>query len=78
MTTPDKIYYTSYGDIRENVPINDDDLVYVRPDDLLEKACDAYCQVCGHYPHTTPTHICRHNCNYFDDFRHYLKKLICD
>lgn len=22
--------------------------------DFIEKACDAYCKVCGHYPHTTP------------------------
>ena len=38
-----------------------------------EKACDAYCKVCGHYPHTVPTHICRKNCDYFLDFKNYMK-----
>ena len=38
----------------------------------LEKACDAYCKVCGHYHHTTPTYICRHTCDYFDEFKALL------
>lgn len=38
----------------------------------LKKACDAYCKVCGHYPHTVPTYICRQNCEYFDDFKALL------
>ena len=40
---------------------------------MIEKACDAYCKVCGHFPHTVPTHICRHNCEYFSDFKRYME-----
>lgn len=41
--------------------------------DFIEKACDAYCKVCGHYPHTTPDYICRQACDYYKDFRAYIK-----
>ena len=41
--------------------------------DFIEKACDAYCKVCGHYPHTTPNHICRQACDYYKDFRKSMK-----
>lgn len=37
--------------------------------DIIDKACDAYCQVCGHYPHKVPTHICRQDCDYYMKFR---------
>lgn len=40
---------------------------------LIDKACDAYCKVCGHYHHTVPYKICRHDCNYYDDFKKHLK-----
>lgn len=43
-----------------------------QPEVDLEKACDAYCEVCGHYHHTTPTYICRRACDYFDDFKALL------
>lgn len=43
-------------------------------DALIEKACDAYCRVCGHYHHTVPYEICRHDCNYYDDFKKHLKE----
>lgn len=46
---------------------------YVRKDAFVKKACDAYCKVCGHYPHTVPTHICRHDCHYFSDFVIYIR-----
>ena len=39
----------------------------------IDKACDAYCKVCGHFPHTVPIHICRHDCVYFSDFKNYIK-----
>lgn len=38
-------------------------------EEVIEKACDAYCKVCGHYPHTTPTHICRQACDYYNNFK---------
>lgn len=39
----------------------------------VEKAYDAYCKVCGHFAHAVPTHICRHDCKYFSDFKNYMK-----
>ena len=46
---------------------------YHRTDAFIEKACDAYCEVCGHFAHSVPTHICRHDCRYFSDFVKYMK-----
>ena len=50
------------------------DVEYVRTDAFIEKACDAYCKVCGHYQHTVPTHICRQGCDYYTDFRNRIMK----
>ena len=47
--------------------------VEIEREELLDKACDAYCKVCGHFPHSVPTHICRHDCSYFSDFKKYIK-----
>ena len=35
---PEKIYYAPYGDMRENVPITDNDIEYIRTDAFIEKA----------------------------------------
>ena len=35
---PEKLYYAPYGDIRENHPITDNDIEYVRKDAFIEKA----------------------------------------
>jgi hypothetical protein len=43
---PEKLYYAPYGDIREDNPITDNDIEYVRKDAFVEKACDAYCRLC--------------------------------
>ena len=43
--------------------------VEIAREEMIEKACDAYCKICGHYPHTVPTFICRKNCDYFEDFK---------
>ena len=43
---PEKLYYAPYGDMRENHPITDNDIEYVRTDAFIEKACDAYCAIC--------------------------------
>lgn len=40
----------------------------------IEKACDAYCKVCGHFAHTVPTHICRHDCEYYTRFKHIMEE----
>ena len=50
-----------------------DSIEYIRKDAFIEKACDAYCKVCGHFAHSVPTHICRHDCRYFSDFKNYMK-----
>ena len=41
---------------------------------LIDKACDAYCKVCGHFPHTVPKHICRMDCQYYSSFRKSMKE----
>lgn len=38
MEAPGKIYYAPYGDMRENAPITDNDIEYVRTDAFVEKA----------------------------------------
>lgn len=40
---------------------------------MIEKASDAFCKVCGHYPHSVPASICRHDCDYYSDFVKHLK-----
>ena len=37
---PEKLYYAPYGDIREDNPITDNDIEYVRKDAFIDKACD--------------------------------------
>lgn len=77
MEAPKKLYVSDYGSETmynwhpERLAVKD--IEYTRTDALIEKACDAYCKVCGHYPHTVPTHICRNNCDYFSDFKMYME-----
>lgn len=81
MEAPEKIFICDYGSEvsyewhseSEFEAKGDNDIEYTHTDAFIEKACDAYCKVCGHYPHKTPTHICRQDCDYFDDFKRYLK-----
>lgn len=42
MKAPDKLYYAPYGDIRENHPITDNDIEYVRTDAFIEKALEFF------------------------------------
>ena len=42
---------------------------------LIDKACDAYCKVCGHFPRTVPKHICRMDCQYYSSFRKSMKEI---
>jgi hypothetical protein len=35
---PEKIYYAPYGDIREDYPVTDNDIEYIRKDAFMEKA----------------------------------------
>lgn len=47
--------------------------VEIAREEVIERACDAYCKVCGHYHHTVPTYICRQKCDYYDDFKQAMK-----
>lgn len=47
--------------------------VEIAREEMTEKACDAYCKVCGHYAHTTPTYICRQACDYYMNFEQAMK-----
>lgn len=76
MKAPEKIYLTEDNPLKEwyrAKQVGFDSIEYTRTDAFIEKACNAYCKVCGHYPHTVPTHICRKNCDYFSDFKNYMK-----
>lgn len=35
---PEKLYYAPYGDMREDYPITDNDIEYIRSDAFIEKA----------------------------------------
>lgn len=69
---PEKLYILPNGLI-SYCRNSDEDTEYTCTDAFIEKACDAYCKVCGHYPHTTPNHICRQACDYYKDFVNYMK-----
>ncbi len=77
MDAPEKIYFTSVEDglhyYTEEIPFEREYIEYTRTDAFIEKVCDAYCKVCGHYPHTVPIHICRHDCDYFSNFKKAMK-----
>lgn len=47
--------------------------VEIAREEMMESACNAYCKVCGHYAHTTPTYICRRSCDYYKDFKQEMK-----
>ena len=73
MEAPEKLYLIQDNGLICYCRNNKDDIEYIRTDAFIEKACDAYCKVCGHYSHTVPSHICRHDCRYFSDFEKYMK-----
>jgi len=41
---PEKIFYAPYGDIREDAPITDNDIEYIRKDAFIEMACEYWYQ----------------------------------
>ncbi len=69
---PEKLYILPNGLI-SYCRNTDEDVEYTRTDAFIDKACDTYCKVCGHFAHTVPTHICRHDCIYFSNFKTYMK-----
>ena len=77
MEAPEKLYLSKniYSTYLYQVPDPDDDTTveYTRTDAFIEKACDAYCKVCGYYHHTVPTSICRQVCDYYKDFKKYME-----
>ena len=46
----------------------------IAEEELINKACNVYCKVCGHYHHTVPAHICRQDCGYYTQFEKLLKQ----
>jgi hypothetical protein len=78
MEAPERIYveitHPISDEYTEIIAFEDGDgIEYIRTDAFIKKACDAYCEVCGHYHHTVPYEICRHDCNYYDDFKKHLR-----
>jgi len=81
MKAPEKIYRTTTylnnkggQTVWKKQPVaGAENIEYTRTNTFIEKACDIYCKVCGHYAHTTPNHICRQDCDYFIKFRKYMK-----
>ena len=78
MKTPEKVYIDNFGSGFSHgwhtEHSYEKDIEYIRKDVFIEKACDVYCKVCGHYPHTVPTYICRQDCDYFKDFKNHMKE----
>lgn len=79
MEAPKNIYLTKnlLGELRDGWDAQPSEVFtnieYTNTDAFIKKACDAYCKVCGHYAHSVPTHICRHDCRYFNDFKKYME-----
>ena len=79
MEVPEKLYVDAEDRLSDSILYGFterrkyDDIEYISKDAFFEKACNAYCKICGHYPHTVPIHICRKNCDYFSDFIKYMK-----
>ena len=75
---PEKIYFSATENgthyYTEGIPFEREYIEYSRTDAFIDKACDAYCKVCGHFAHDVPTHICRQDCDYYSRFRKFLKK----
>ena len=76
MEAPEKIYLDPALDALTKAlsEKTEDDIEYIRKDAFIDKACDAYCKVCGHFAHSVPTHICQHDCRYFSDFKKYMEE----
>ena len=71
---PEKLWIDPATDLPKlSGHIDKDSVEYIRKDAFIEKACDAYCKVCGHFAHSVPTHICRYDCRYFSDFKNYME-----
>lgn len=75
---PEKSYYAPYGDIRENHPITDNDIEYIRKDAFIEKAFEFFGEHLWEY-----IDIKNANCDTFvnidgdklkDDFIKYMKR----
>ena len=78
MEAPEKIYLQPLENNEiynhwYSLKLNNNFIEYTRTEAFIEKGCDMYCKVCGHYAHTTPSHICRQACDYFIKFRNYMK-----
>ena len=69
-----QLHYNSACTFRHSItPDQARKAVEIAREEMIEKACDAYCKVCGHYAHTTPVYICRQACDYYKDFKQAMK-----
>lgn len=70
---PKKIYYAPYGDIREDHPITDNDIEYIRTDAFMKRAKEAFCKATcnGCPPRSTCTSL--GTCREYDNFVKLLK-----
>jgi hypothetical protein len=74
MEAPEKVWVNKDHAVYFQPPKSGGYIEYISKDAFIEKACDVFCKVCGHYAHSVPTHICRHDCRYFSDFKGYMKR----
>lgn len=74
---PKKLYYAPYGDIREDYPITDNDIEYVRKDAFIDKACEFLDGVIYDYielKHANiDTFIDVDNKRFIEEFKNYMK-----
>ena len=64
---PEKIYYAPYGDMRENHPITDNDIEYIRKDAFIEKAAT---WIANRYQ-ANGSYLCADD---VEDFRKYMEE----
>ena len=64
---PEKFYYAPYGDIRENHPITDNDIEYIRKDAFIEKAAT---WIANRYQ-ANGSYLCADD---VEDFRKYMEE----
>ena len=68
MEAPEKIYYAPYDDMmRENVPITDNDIEYIRKDAFIEKATDYIAKNMRCNGYTIQTKV-----KFIKDFKKYM------
>ncbi len=47
--------------------------VEIEREEVIERACDAHCRVCGRFIRTVPAYMCRQDCEDFERFKQAMK-----